>query len=101
QRVRTGDRAVVAGRARLYRRERRVARAAGRPVHQVEQGVLLAVDADVDQLQDVPGGGSLAPQLVAGRGPQDGDPLLQRRLERLVVGVADEQDVPAARVLLY
>ena len=53
QRHLIGDRPVVAGGAGRARSRQGVTCSAGRPVHQVQQGVLLAVDPDLGQFQHI------------------------------------------------
>ena len=69
--------------------------------HAVEQRVLLAVHADLDQVQDVARGGSLVPELLARGRPEHRGPGAQRLAQRPLVGVADEEHVTGLRVLQH
>src|SRR5262249_45920755 len=100
ERVAVDELPVVAALARVSARVLGVADAGAR-ANTVEQRVLLAVHADVDEIQPVARGRALVPELVARRGPEPGllDP--QRLGERLVVRVADEEHLAGVGVLQH
>src|SRR5262245_22920396 len=67
-----------------------MAHAAGARDHAVEQRVLLAVHAHVDEVEHVARRGALVPELVARRRPEHRLAAPERLAERLAVGIAHE-----------
>ena len=65
----------------------------------VEQRVLLAVDAHLDDVEDVAGRLALTPELVPRRRPQHRVARAQGFGERLAIGIGDVEHFPAAGIL--
>ena len=66
---------------------------------EVDEGVLLAVDAGLEDLEGLAGGLALLPEHVAGGGPEGQGAGLEGELHGLTVGVGDEDDLLGVDVL--
>src|SRR5262249_14854291 len=99
RRARIDQPAVIAAATALSARVARVTGAAGAPPHAVEERVLLAVDRDVDQVEDVARGLPLAPELVSRGRPEHRPPGAQGLAQRLGASVADEEHLARVGVL--
>ena len=76
-----------------------VADGAAAGADEVEEGVLLAVDAGLEDLEGLAGGFALFPEDVAGGGPEGEGAGFEGELHRLAVGVGDEDDLLGVDVL--
>src|SRR5215472_10677588 len=76
-----------------------VADAAAARAHAVEERVLLAVDAYLDEIEALARGLALLPQLVARSAPEDRRPPLDGGLQRLLIGVGDQDHLAGIDVL--
>mmetsp|Transcript_9165 Transcript_9165/g.29721 ORF Transcript_9165/g.29721 Transcript_9165/m.29721 type:complete len:321 (-) Transcript_9165:17-979(-) len=76
-----------------------VAGAAAARDDEVEEGVLLAVDQDLVEVEVVAGGVSLDPELLPRRRKQNAELAFDRQPEGLVVRVGEDQHLPRRRVL--
>ena len=76
-----------------------VADAAAAGADEVEEGVLLAVDADFEEVEGFAGGLALDPEYVAGGGPEDGGAGFDGDAEGGLVDVGEEDDFAGVGVL--
>src|SRR4026209_2206552 len=101
RRARVVEATMVAGGAAFAAGVPRVAGAAGPRPDAIEEGILLTVDADLDQVEDVARRLPLAPQLVARRRPQHRPTGGERFPERELVGVAHKQHLAVVGTLQH
>jgi hypothetical protein len=60
--------------------------------HDVKQGILLAVHADIDEVEIIAACRTFDPKLVAARAPENGHTVLQRTFQRGTVRVGQSQN---------
>lgn len=70
----------------------RVATTALARANEIEQAVLLAIHAHLDQVENIAGGRALDPKFIARRAPETGDLRFEGFLQRDCVGVSQNEN---------